>query len=79
VLLARTQWSAKATTNNFYKRICTKFGDNVIKKLVPRAGTGQRKDDDKTNILRDSWEEILNGESGDSEAMEIFIEKCSLR
>jgi hypothetical protein len=37
VLIAQTDWSSKATVENLYKRICTKFGDNVIKKWYIEA------------------------------------------
>jgi hypothetical protein len=60
--MARTTWSADTTTKQFYKRICTKFGDNTIRTLIPTQTGRARAQHDKANALRDSWEEIFNGE-----------------
>jgi hypothetical protein len=74
VLIAKHDWSAKATTKALYRRISTKFGDNTIKALVSKEGGPPRKEDDKANIMRDAWEEILNGgvENADRDA---FIDR----
>jgi ribonuclease HI len=78
-LMARTTWSADTTTKQFYKRICTKFGDNTIRTLTPTHTGRARAQHDKANVLRDNWEEIFNGEAEDKGSMKAYVAKHQKR
>jgi hypothetical protein len=78
-LLARTTWSAGATTKQFYKRICTTFGDNNIRRLIPTQSSKVRAEHDKANILKDSWEPIFNGEAEEKATMKEFVAQHQAR
>jgi hypothetical protein len=64
---------------NTYKRICTKFGNNTIHRLTQREDKQERSVQDTANILRDSWEDILNGEAEDRESIGNFISRYSAK
>ncbi|GMF19803.1 unnamed protein product [Phytophthora fragariaefolia] len=77
VLVANHAWSAKASTRRFFRRVCTKFGDNTIPTLRPRRADCQRNVHDKANILADSWAEIFSGKAEMPDKMSAFIGKYS--
>jgi hypothetical protein len=47
--------------------------------MVHRGDKEQRNEEDKANILRDSWEQILNRDSWDAQQRAEFITRCSRR
>lgn len=72
VLVSNNAWSARATTKHFFRRVCDKFGDNTIPKLVPMSSRFARQEHDKANFLADSWAEIFNGEADEKDSIEDF-------
>ncbi|KAE8997012.1 hypothetical protein PR001_g19701 [Phytophthora rubi] len=78
-LIEQNAWSSKKTTRHFFKRICTKFGDNVIPKLTQSATGPQRGVHEKANILADSWEPIFNGASAVDESIEEYVGRLHSR
>ncbi|GMF46368.1 unnamed protein product [Phytophthora fragariaefolia] len=75
-LVARSAWSSKQSTKHFFRRICTKFGDNTIPTLRQATfekNRNRRADHDKSNIMADSWLEILNGQADEEEDIASYI------
>ncbi|OWY97732.1 reverse transcriptase [Phytophthora megakarya] len=62
------EWNDQKTTKEFFRRVSTKFGDNVIPTLQPVDGCPKREVHDKANILADAWTPILQQSPGSPEA-----------
>ncbi|KAG2811909.1 hypothetical protein PC116_g19624 [Phytophthora cactorum] len=75
----RSAWSSKANIKAFCRRVCTKFGDNVIPTLTPVKGTPERCRHDKANIKADGWEPILTGQARNRENIDKYLEQFKNR
>ncbi|KAE9274482.1 hypothetical protein PR003_g29596 [Phytophthora rubi] len=76
VLVARSAWSSKQSTKHFFRRICTKFGDNTIptlRQITAGKTRNRRSDHDKSNIMADSWFEIFNGQADEKDDIASYI------
>lgn len=78
-LTRKHSWNGRATSKFFYRRICTKFEDNVIHCLNQGNGGKQRNAVDKANILADAWFPIINSTDIDHGSIDKYVErlKCS--
>jgi len=74
ILIARNAGGSKQSTRQFFRRICTKFGDNTIPTLTQQTGgSTRRRQHDKSNIMADSWNDIFNGQAEEKEQIEAYI------
>ncbi|GMF63763.1 unnamed protein product [Phytophthora fragariaefolia] len=61
-----THWTGK-TTKAMFRRVSTKFADNVIHRLDPIPGAPPRSIHEKADILADAWQPIFQQTASDRE------------
>jgi endonuclease/exonuclease/phosphatase family metal-dependent hydrolase len=66
-------------TKQFFRRICTKFGDNIVPTLRTREGLQQRSQHDKANTLADHWRPIFNTPADNRVSVDDYINEHSWR
>lgn len=79
VIVTKSVWSSKASTRHFFRRICTKIGDNTIPTLVSRVQGSQVERHDKPNLLAESWESIFNGKIAAPESIPAYVDRLAKR
>jgi len=72
-ILVRNAWSSNHSTRLFFRRICTKFGDNVVPTLTVKAGMPIRGLHEKADTLADHWAHIFSAPSGTGLDIEAYI------
>lgn len=68
-------WSEWTSSKFFFRRICTRFGDNVIHQLKPAKRNPSRDPNDKANILADAWYPIMNSKDVDRNETARYVDK----
>ncbi|OWZ05532.1 reverse transcriptase, partial [Phytophthora megakarya] len=72
-------WRDHSSSKFFFRRICTRFGDNIIHQLTPSSGNSQRDPSDKINILADAWLPIMNKENISCEEFDGHVARMKSR
>jgi hypothetical protein len=76
-LLARNAWDSQRSTKQFFRRICTKFGDNTIPTLKATSELPIRSHRDKANILADNWEPVFNKVAGRRDQIDAYVDELA--